>query len=245
MTDAAARLAARWNFEPDIEIIGGYCSHVYADETRVLKTPWQGEEKTSGCRAGVALSGWWGPEVYEFDAESGSLLMARVCPGSTLAEPNVSEEDARRVCVGLIQELDHQINPDDFLNLAEYFSFKHPLLSRLLATTKETRFLHGDLHHFNILWSKSDRKWIPIDPKGVAGDPAFEVIAFLRNPRPLPDSVNELEILTRDRIAFFSDALNLEPWRIAAWGWIDCAESGEEGEGALKQAYERIIDHPE
>lgn len=241
MTETAARLAAKWSFQPDVEIVGGYCSHVYADKTRVLKSPWQGEEQTSGCRAALALSGWWGPEVFEFDEESGSLLMDRVQPGTTLAEPNNSEDAARRACVDLIQSLGKRIEPAGFLSLEDYFEFKHPLLDELLNTTQETKFLHGDLHHFNILWSESESKWIPIDPKGLVGDAAYEPIAFLRNPRPLTDSVDDLEVLTRDRIAFFSSALHLEPWRIAAWGWVDCAESGEEGEGALKQAYSRIL----
>lgn len=241
MTETATRLAAKWGFIPEIEIEGGYCSNVYADETQVLKCPWQGEEQTSGYRAALALSGWWGPEVFESDEESGSLLMARVKPGTTLAEPGTSEAEARQVCVNLIQSLGGRIEPEGFPGLADYFAAKHPLQDELLATTKETRFLHGDLHHFNILWSEADQKWIPIDPKGVAGDPAFEPIAFLRNPRPLLHSVDELETLTRDRLAYFSAALNLDPWRIAAWGWVDRADSDEEGEDPLKQVYERIL----
>lgn len=244
MSSTAARLAERWNFHPELEIVGGYCSHVYANEARVLKSPWQGEEQTSGYRAALALSGWWGPEVFESDEESGSLLMARVQPGTTLADSGVSEVEARRVCVNLIQSLSNRIEPGGFPTLRDYFSFNHPLLDQLLESTGKTVFLHGDLHHFNILWRESDHRWIPIDPKGIEGDLAYEPIAFLRNPRPLDHAVDELEVLTRDRIAFFSSALDLDPWRIAAWGWIDCAESGEEGEGALKRAYERILNNP-
>ena len=40
--------------------------------------------------------------------------------------------------------------------------------------------LHGDLHHGNVLRSGSG--WKVIDPKGVVGDPSFEVYALLRNP---------------------------------------------------------------
>lgn len=41
--------------------------------------------------------------------------------------------------------------------------------------------LDGDLHHFNILRAHR-QPWLAIDPKGLVGDPAYEVGAFLYNP---------------------------------------------------------------
>lgn len=40
--------------------------------------------------------------------------------------------------------------------------------------------LHGDLHHDNVLLS--DRGWLAIDPKGLLGDPHYEVANAFRNP---------------------------------------------------------------
>lgn len=40
--------------------------------------------------------------------------------------------------------------------------------------------LHGDLHHDNIV--SSDRGWLAIDPKGLLGDPAYELASFFLNP---------------------------------------------------------------
>jgi streptomycin 6-kinase len=40
--------------------------------------------------------------------------------------------------------------------------------------------LHGDLHHDNVL--SSDRGWLAIDPKGLLGDPAYEVANVFINP---------------------------------------------------------------
>lgn len=40
--------------------------------------------------------------------------------------------------------------------------------------------LHGDLHHDNIM--RSDRGWLAIDPKGLYGDPHYEVANAFRNP---------------------------------------------------------------
>ena len=40
--------------------------------------------------------------------------------------------------------------------------------------------LHGDLHHDNIL--SSDRGWLAIDPKGLIGDPHYDLANAFRNP---------------------------------------------------------------
>lgn len=44
--------------------------------------------------------------------------------------------------------------------------------------------LHGDLHHDNIL--SSDRGWLAIDPKGLFGDPHYELANAFRNPQGSP-----------------------------------------------------------
>ncbi len=52
--------------------------------------------------------------------------------------------------------------------------------ARLLATTTARRPLHGDLHHENVLNGK--RGWAMIDPKGLIGDPGYDVAAAFCNP---------------------------------------------------------------
>lgn len=50
----------------------------------------------------------------------------------------------------------------------------------LTETSTGLELLHGDLHHENILFSEN-RGWLAIDPKGVIGDPYFDLISFLFN----------------------------------------------------------------
>ncbi|EKD54656.1 MAG: hydroxyurea phosphotransferase [uncultured bacterium] len=50
------------------------------------------------------------------------------------------------------------------------------LKNKLLSSIKKEIFLHGDLHHDNIL--KNDDQWLAIDPKGVVGESEFEIAAF-------------------------------------------------------------------
>lgn len=44
----------------------------------------------------------------------------------------------------------------------------------------QKRLLHGDFHHDNMLLGK-DGEYIIIDPKGVIGDPVFDVPRFILN----------------------------------------------------------------
>jgi streptomycin 6-kinase len=66
--------------------------------------------------------------------------------------------------------------PGRLVDIAERF------FADLLSSSPTPVLLHGDLHHFNIL--AAGNQWIAIDPKGVAGEPAYEVAAFLENPGP-------------------------------------------------------------
>lgn len=53
-------------------------------------------------------------------------------------------------------------------------------LAQLLASTAQTVWLHGDLHHDNVL--RGADGWRVIDPKSYAGDPHYEVANAFRNP---------------------------------------------------------------
>ncbi len=61
-----------------------------------------------------------------------------------------------------------------------------PLLDQALATCRDlgparpVRLLHGDFHYANVLAGERE-PWLAIDPKPLAGDPAFDVGPLLRN----------------------------------------------------------------
>ena len=51
---------------------------------------------------------------------------------------------------------------------------------RGLGGNGPVRLLHGDFHYANVLAAERE-PWLAIDPKPVAGDPAFDVAPLLRN----------------------------------------------------------------
>lgn len=72
--------------------------------------------------------------------------------------------------------------------------------------------LHADLHHDNIL-SSDNHGFVAIDPKGVFGDPAFEIGTFMRNPFPELMARENLAQILLTRLLNFSSLLNIDKQR--------------------------------
>jgi streptomycin 6-kinase len=93
-----------------------------------------------------------------------------------------------------------------------------------------------NLSYYNILRA-ARQPWLAIDPKGLVGEPAYEVGAFLRNPDLEAYTPAELKALQARRVDQFAAALGMDRERILAWsmaqavlsawwtyedhGWID------------------------
>jgi streptomycin 6-kinase len=99
--------------------------------------------------------------------------------------------------------------PDHLLTKA------HRLKTDQIKSIQTKVVLHGDLHLGNILNHK--KGWIAIDPKGLLGDPAFEISAF--------DLIDETELqnpeavstLLENRIEKLSNLALLDPQRVRKW----------------------------
>lgn len=87
------------------------------------------------------------------------------------------------------------------------------LIKRLLAEQRDTRVLHGDLHHYNI--RQSPRGWLAFDPKGLVGERTYDCANTLCNP-VRPELVHNERRLLRNA-AILADSLGLEQWRILAF----------------------------
>jgi streptomycin 6-kinase len=91
------------------------------------------------------------------------------------------------------------------------------VFSQLCASQSGPRLLHGDLHHYNVLLD-SGRGWLAIDPKGVLGEPEYEVGAALRNPYERPELFTDRATIERRADRFGRD-LHLDTGRILAWAF--------------------------
>lgn len=124
--------------------------------------------------------------------------------------------------------LDKSLNiPNELLDKARM------LREKLISTSAKPILLHGDLHHDNIL--QNGNNWVVIDPKGLIGEPAYDIAAFIRNPMPeLLQHNNALNIIN-NRILQFAKIFNLSEQRIIDWcyvqavlAWVWALEDGGE-----------------
>ena len=105
---------------------------------------------------------------------------------------------------------------DELLN---YLQKARRFRDQLLKTAEPDVLLHGDLHHDNILQNGND--WMVIDPAGVIGEPAYEVAAFIRNPIPELLCIHNASRIIQNRMATFSDLLNIPKTKIADWCFVE------------------------
>jgi streptomycin 6-kinase len=93
----------------------------------------------------------------------------------------------------------------------------HEMYSDLCSSQRETRLLHGDLHHYNVLFD-STRGWLSTDPKGVIGELEYELGAVLRNPIERPDLFLIPSVIER-RLTQLTSRLHLNLDRAVGWGF--------------------------
>lgn len=117
---------------------------------------------------------------------------------------------------------------------AELFEPAASIYAEMCADQEAPVLLHGDLHHQNIL--RSGDGWVAIDPKGLAGERAYEIGPLLWNKT---DASSDLRSLALRRIAQVSEILELDRQRVLRWGFAESVLSvlwGFEDTGTVEEA---------
>ncbi|MBT4763256.1 MAG: phosphotransferase [Bdellovibrionaceae bacterium] len=126
------------------------------------------------------------------------------------------EERDKLMPLNYLFKLFDRVNPPK--ELAEIFKKAKELSERLLSTQTDEVLLHGDLHHENVL-KNSEGEYVCFDPKGVIGDPSYELGTTLKNPWGYPEISQDIEMFKR-RAKRFSIELNLPLDRIIGFAFI-------------------------
>ncbi len=177
--------------------------------------------------------------LLDADADMGVLLLERLQPGHMLISVT-DDETATRLAADVMRRLwrplpEQHIFPSvadwiaDLAALRTEFGggagpfperlvdMAQTLFADLVASSATAVLLHGDLHHYNILAAERE-PWLAIDPKGVAGEPAYEVGALIRNPLNLHEWPNR-EAVTRRRLDILAEELEVDRQRLLAWSF--------------------------
>ncbi|MDF1795096.1 MAG: aminoglycoside phosphotransferase family protein [Coxiellaceae bacterium] len=175
-------------------------------------------------------------QLIDSDTEQGWLLLEQCNPGDTLKTLYIegNDDQACEVMAHVMQRLWQPADDNhSFPHIKEWLDQlkPHPSIDKrlidkaigisneLLQDQHDEVVLHGDLHHDNILRCER-QQWLAIDPKGVIGEPAYEVGAFLRNPLPQIFEQNKPHQLIQRRIDVISELTGLDPQRIQYWHFV-------------------------
>jgi streptomycin 6-kinase len=204
---ALSRALIRWSLTKAIPIAETATSSIFRVEQngrnfavlKILKSTAVQEE-----RRGAQLMSWYGGEgaATIFDMHGDTIFMEWL-DGGTLGDPvRAGKDDEATIAIATIVANLHRARstpPPELQPLRDRFqalfdtdvrSWPHTardlyaracgIALKLFDRPSPQIPLHGDLHHDNIL--SSDRGWLAIDPKGLIGDPTYEVANVFRNP---------------------------------------------------------------
>jgi streptomycin 6-kinase len=148
-------------------------------------------------------------KVYEVDLEHGILLEEQVQPGTELIKETSLDQRLKVFC-SIYKELHIEpSNPykyptyydwvnkiatymqtrEDHRQLCMHMKKAEEICKELISLYPRKMLLHGDLHHYNIL-QNDHNGYTLIDPKGVIGDPIFDLPRFLLN--EMEDEINQV-----------------------------------------------------
>ncbi len=182
--------------------------------------------------------------VRVYESEAGALLLERLDPGNDLVElvREGNDERATEILASVVRQLANHAAPNGCLRVLDWargfdrylntgdrqvpavlVHEAHELYLSLASSSSRTMLLHGDLHHYNVLFD-ANRGWVAIDAKGVAGELEYEVGAILRNPWEQPDFFASPAVIEQ-RLRILCDTLQLDYLRALQWSFAQAVLS--------------------
>lgn len=181
-------------------------------------------------------------KLIDYNGQYNALLLQQAIPGITLKSLYRDNPDYVMNCyVETMQKLHHQhyhqqqlleesnsTHMADWLKALDEPSLKQipttllnkaiELRNKMLASPKPLIFIHGDLHHDNIL--KHGNEWLSIDPKGVIGEAEFEIAAFDFLYISELAATSNVKSLFAKRVESLAQKSGLDAQRIKGWVFV-------------------------
>ena len=175
-------------------------------------------------------------EVYEDDPETSTLLLERLEPRTLDDLPD--DVEATRILAELLNHLSAVPAPPGIRHLSDIAAgmiedaprvipmladpAEQALAWRYVAQVTELlpepgdRLLHWDLHYYNVMAAKR-QPWLVIDPKPLAGDPAFELMPAVWNRWDDLVATGDLSQAIRDRFDLMLEVTGIDRDRALGW----------------------------
>ncbi len=246
-TDLPALLGTlldEWELRPDGATLSGYCAVVVPVSTAdgraaMLKVGWPHWEAEYEHLALRAWDGSGAIRLFRADPRRFALVLERADARRDLSSLPVL--DACERIAELYSRLHRSSLPQlkRLSDLCVDWSGRLPqlaasglmprrLVSQALSLLRDlagdpeidATLIHTDLHFFNVLAAErpgQDQEWLAIDPKPLAGDPAYEVAPLLWNRWEEAHATGNLRQALLDRMLTVVDAAGFDEDRVRGW----------------------------
>jgi len=252
-----AELADRWSLAIGQPFCDGDVSLAVpvtrADDTSaVVKVNFPERETEHEADALAFWDGFGAARLLDRADDLGALLVERLEPGTQLWTVD-DEDEANKIAAGVLRALRRTL-PDSapFHSLAGEAArwveeiplhweqlgepFERRLIDEMVTACRDLAsaepahvLLHQDFHGGNVL--RSGDGWRAIDPKPLAGDPAFDTASLLRDRREELREDLRAERRVRRRLDLLSEALELDRERMRLWGIVHALAWGVDVNG--------------
>ncbi|WP_327391455.1 aminoglycoside phosphotransferase family protein (plasmid) [Streptomyces microflavus] len=259
-------LLARWECTVDGQLLHGGIALIVPVRRRadggaaVLKVSFPHPGNRHEPHALAAWQGRGAVRLYERDDSSFAMLLEELQP-VTLAQTEEGEHVAS--VAGALNHLLAVPAPADMPQLqqeaaaweqrlrADDAALGHPLSAHVVGTALSTLedlaqqqpslMVHGDLHGRNIL--RADREpWLAVDPKGFAGDPAYDAGTLLKSRLPTFLDTQNLAADVHRILDAFAEAAQLDRTRVRRWAQLHAVQAAF---GGRRHGFRRARGGPE
>jgi streptomycin 6-kinase len=228
----------------------------------ILKLGIPNKETITECNALKEYNGKRFCRIFDFDDENGAILLERIMPGIPLRNEKSLEKRIDVFCSmykglhiksendekyptynGWVSRIAGYMNGrPDSKELCEHMKKANDLCCEISEKYNRRLLLHGDFHHDNILLGSNG--YVIIDPKGVIGDPVFDIPRFILNEINDTDmetfnTVNTILAALGEKLEFPADVLSkclyIETVMAQCWS-VEVGSSEEEYPVQLRYA---------
>lgn len=259
---AVAEMCARWDIELEPVIMESFITLVLRGHSETLgpviikSSPIAAEFRAEATALDLAAAANVA-RLYDVDFARSIMVMERIMPGTQLCDVPMPDDDATLLAANAVATMWRPVPQPDGLHplrgwMRDLFEWQpRPELiptdlvqhaqeigSSLLATSTHTCLLHGDFQHHNLL-QRANGDWAIIDPKGLLGDPGFEIAAWMDNPPGVTVRDDYRSVAAR-RIAIWAAETGLDRQNLSAWAFVGTVLSAcwsAEGLGASGNAW--------
>ena len=266
LPDTVADVCSRWEITLDLDIPDTFITLVLLGHSNRLgpvvikSSPLADEFRAEATALGLAASSNVARQ-YDVDLDRSVMVIERIVPGTQLKEVAMSDDDATRLAATTVATMWRPVpDPSQLVPLRHWmralFNWSprenwvatdliadaQVLAKELLDRSTRTSLLHGDFQHQNLLRRESG-DWAIIDPKGLYGDPGFEVAAWMYNPSGVVEQEDYLDVVRR-RLEICSAIWGIDQRDLIAWAYAGavlsaCWYPDDDAPGSLLRYFER------